>query len=733
MENKIISRTLVGLFVWGVSLTVQAETKVTQEIVTGVQAVSLNNNEAKFEEYREVPNGIVVEKYVVEGESETSAYSLELNKISQNDQSALFGYESGKLSVAAGYDQIPHTFSNYSKTLYQETSPGVLVLPDGMQGTVQGAATTNAWFSVMNSTFVGLAHDQPLATRTDKSSVNLGYALSPSLSLELGFYQTKKSGHQLQAFGLSRSHAVELAKPVDQTVYDSTVGLGYNVKGLTLGFVYGLNIYQNDIQTLMWDNSRRATDVSGGQGAAAGRAALAPDNLAHNAKVSAAVDLPAKTRLNAELTYVRMSQDEAMLPYTSNSKLIFPAELPSATVDAQQTLVAQNYQLSNSLFKSVDMGLKIRSEQLGNDSKEMHFDGHTVLDGSIGAAQDTGRFAYHKFKSGAYADWRIVRSLALGMDVSRETAVRTEREYRETEETEVNSVIRFRPVRGLGLSGKYLWNDRVGNDYQKEHYDPEEDNVFNEIPALRRPDIGPRIRNAGELTADTHFGTFALSLSGGMGLDKFKAGEGLVNDGVSTHTFQTYGVLEQRNSRAGLDMSYDLSNSVGLFGFYQFEEIQGVQRSNYGATAPNQDSPSDWTLQTVDRYDVFGLGVDLQPTQKIGFGFGYDLSYSRGAYDYEDVQPLAVTSAGSASTPIVSPPETKSCKQDYKVQCQYKAKENVTFTVGYLFERFDVSDFAKDIAPLTSGQAANQTNLLMGDYISDYKAHVVSLLAKYKF
>lgn len=732
MESKIVSRTLVGLSVWaGLALAVQAEMKVTQEIVTGVQGVSINNNEAKFEEYGEVPNGIVIDQYAVQGQGDTSHYTLELNKIRQNNQSASFEYASNKLSVGATYDQTPHNYSNWSKTLYQETAPGVLVLPDGMQSTVQGAATTAAWFNVMNSTFIGLAHDQPLATRTDKTGVDLGYALSEALSLDLGFSQAKKFGHQLQAFGLSRSHAVELAKPVDQTVYDSTLGLDYKTPGLMLGFAYGLNIYQNDIQTLTWDNSRRVTDQNGGQGAANGRAALAPDNVAHNAKLSAGFDLPAKSHLNAELTYTRMTQDEDMLPYTSNSALVFPAELPSKTVDAKQTLVVQNYHLSNKLLQNIALGLKIRSEQLGNDSKEMHFASHTVLDQSVGAAQETGRFAYHKLNVGAYADWRMMRALTLGVDASQETAVRTEREYRETVETAVNTVLRYRPARWLGLTGKYLWNDRVGNDYQEDHYN-HDGGAFDETPGLRRPDVGPRLRNAGELTMDANGGALAFSLSGGLGHDKYKAGEGLINDGVSTHTFQNYGLLEQRNSRAGVDVSYDLSGGVGLFGFYQYEQVEGIQRSNYnGSSGASQDATTDWTLQTIDRYDVFGLGIDLQPTQKVGVGLGYDLSYSRGAYDYLDVQPLAVSGTGSA--PIVSPPETKTCKQDYKIQCDYKAKDDVTFTLGYLFERFDVSDFAKDIAPLTSGLAANQTNLLMGDSISDYKAHVVNLKVKYKF
>jgi hypothetical protein len=80
-----------------------------------------------------------------------------------------------------------------------------------------------------------------------------------------------------------------------------------------------------------------------------------------------------------------------------------------------------------------------------------------------------------------------------------------------------------------------------------------------------------------------------------------------------------------------------------------------------------------------------------------------------------------------------SVPETVSSKQDYKIKGEYKATKTLSLSLGYLFELYNVKDFAHDNVPLAAGQDSNQTNILLGDSSQDYKAHVVTLMAKYKF
>ncbi|HMX94798.1 MAG TPA: MtrB/PioB family outer membrane beta-barrel protein, partial [Elusimicrobiota bacterium] len=138
-----------------------------------------------------------------------------------------------------------------------------------------------------------------------------------------------------------------------------------------------------------------------------------------------------------------------------------------------------------------------------------------------------------------------------------------------------------------------------------------------------------------------------------------------------------------------------------------------------------QDAANDWSVKSTDRYDVAGLGFDVDVRSDLKVTLAYDLAHSRGATDFVDL--------GSALATKVTPPETKTTKQDYTVKGEYQVKKDLSFELGYLFERYDVTDYATENVPVVSGSRAAQTNLLLGDSLMDYKAHVVSAKVHYKW
>ena len=221
-----------------------------------------------------------------------------------------------------------------------------------------------------------------------------------------------------------------------------------------------------------------------------------------------------------------------------------------------------------------------------------------------------------------------------------------------------------------------------------------------------------------------------MTLNGTLGHDKYKAGEenlAIPSQPVSsTNQNKQYGLLENRVASSGVDFFWDVSNGMGLSTYYQFSQVRGVQRQNQntGATVA-QNAADDYTLETNDRYDAVGVGLDTPPIYSTTFHLGYDLSYSRGAMDY--------TELGSAVATKKSLPETISSKQDYSIKGEYKATQRLSMSLGYLFELYNIKDFAQDNVPLAAGQAESQTNVMLGDSSMDYKAHVVTVLAKYKF
>ena len=158
-------------------------------------------------------------------------------------------------------------------------------------------------------------------------------ALTDSIGLSFNFSKEKKFGNQLTPLGLGRSYLTELARSVDETVYDSVLALTYNNKSTTLGLSYGLNLFENDKEAITWDSSKRltvrfvtgTTHASPGTASSRGRAAMQPDNVAHNARLNAGFDLSPHARLTADVTYTRMEQNENLLAYSINSSMTYTA------------------------------------------------------------------------------------------------------------------------------------------------------------------------------------------------------------------------------------------------------------------------------------------------------------------------------------------------------------------------------------------------------------------------
>ena len=62
--------------------------------------------------------------------------------------------------------------------------------------------------------------------------------------------------------------------------------------------------------------------------------ALAPDNYSHQISLAGSMILPARTILNGQLSFGHSSQDEDLLPYTTNGS-IAAGPLPTSSADAE--------------------------------------------------------------------------------------------------------------------------------------------------------------------------------------------------------------------------------------------------------------------------------------------------------------------------------------------------------------------------------------------------------------
>ena len=106
---------------------------------------------------------------------------------------------------------------------------------------------------------------------------------------------------------------------------------------------YDGSFFSNNIQSLTWDNPVRFTDFnngllpalgpydpsgySNGNGPARGQMALSPSNMLNAVGVTGLYKLPSHTVINGTVRFTDMSQNEALLPWSTNSSINNPTVL----------------------------------------------------------------------------------------------------------------------------------------------------------------------------------------------------------------------------------------------------------------------------------------------------------------------------------------------------------------------------------------------------------------------
>lgn len=733
-----------------------AETQVSSEIETGYQKKDVSANESKFEQYGEVPDGVVIPLLTTEVVHDSDTIRFEGQNLRQNNQSYDLNYNHAyKMKVDALWNQTPHDYSNVAQTLYTETSPGVFRLPGQIQSNIQGQpGITVTNLNNQLGSYWTAAHDAGLHTLDNKGAVNLGFAASQALKFNLGVSEDNISGHKPKGASFGFSYVNQLPEPIEWKTYNVRAGGQYNTKDVQLGLYYVMSSFNNDVETMIWDSARRSTDqavstigyVYGDQ-SSQGRMNLAPDNFSHTVTLNAGANLPAKTRFTAEGSMGYMRQNQTLLPFTINTAIkpgaanappfdaSDPANLSMQTANTKMQTWSQDYQLTNQLIKPVTLGLRYHSYQLINRATETSFPGQVRFDQVWEPAPgfDVRRFEYRKDTLEGNADYQVFEPLCLSVRYGIEWDHRTDREISDTTEKSLTASADYKPAAWTLFRGSYLRAHRRPQDFDNTFNLNDPGTAYAELPGLRRYDVSDRLRNQGKVLWQLNPGPMTIGLNGSLTHDNFQPGVGdpTGNDALSSVNFPAtqYGLLENRDASAGVDVEWDISDRLGVDTYYDYEQVKGLQRSNQGSGATiTQAATTDWTLQSLDRYQMTGVSARIgTPADRVSYRLGYDITMSRGSIEYMSI--------GSAVTPpsINSPVDTKYMKQDISIRTNVKVTERCTLVLGYLYEKFDVSDWQYQNLPLVGGTASAQTNVFLGNNLQNYFAHVGTVLVKYKF
>ena len=122
------------------------------------------------------------------------------------------------------------------------------------------------------------------------------------------------------------NNANELPMPIDNRTNDMSAGLEYaNTTGM-IRVGWDGSWFNNNIKSIVWDNPLRITDTnpfdpsgySNGNGPATGRMSVPPSNTMNTISATGLYKLPSHTTINGTVSFNAMSQNDALLPWTTN-------------------------------------------------------------------------------------------------------------------------------------------------------------------------------------------------------------------------------------------------------------------------------------------------------------------------------------------------------------------------------------------------------------------------------
>jgi len=706
----------------------------------------------KFNEYRSVPNGLVLDRYSLDLGYTDYRASFQALHVNQADQSyKAEGGSPGRFTYKAWFDDAPHVYANNAQSPYTNQGHGYLALPDELQAAMQRdaglyVAISTGMLSVMSVS----PNIAPLQVQNERSGVDFNYR--PGQDWVVGIsgsrlhkFGTKPMGTALGGGGLG----IELPVPIDNNAYEVGLGADYLGKDVQAGAHYNYSKFDNKIPVLIWDNPKRSTDIdtTATKASSMARMALDPNNMAHNISASAGVNLPMRSRLSAEVGYSVMRQDDEFMPYTINTALSAgatttsradgkiplnawdPKAMPASNVDAKLTALNQNYRLSMRGAGDLRVSGGYQSYNLKNKGTSYTFPGYVGADqswnGGLGAISNE-LFEYKKDKADVKADYDLFNTVSVGGGYAIEWK-KMEREIPKTKEHQYSASLVFRPVQAFFVNGTYLVaRRRMTEDFDFAGYQNSAAK-FVEAPGLRRFDVSDRNRNQGRVQVGyTTRSDVSMSLSTLVVKDKYRADSADMTGGLAGAPNQLYGLTKEANQTYGAELGFPLGNAVTAELYGEHDSGRRFIQSNKGGAAPT--AANDWTLRSLERSNGGGVALAFRPGEKLRAKVSYDAMYSTF-----DVEPREL---GSALT-YADLPQTKRLTQVARFDGTYKLTENLSFLARYSFEKFNIQDWAVDDIPLMSSTSGTTTfasdSIYLGNSLRSYVAHTVGLGLSYTF
>jgi MtrB/PioB family decaheme-associated outer membrane protein len=723
---------------------------------------------SKFNEYRDLRNGFYLRRVDVKFDSVLNSnnyVSLQSQRTLYRDQSYLgtFGnYERFKIQFR--YDEIPHIYSDTTRTLYTESAPGNWVYPalirqsiQAYQATVPAPPGTSVQMLINTQVVPQSSFITPAIIRKGGTAL-FSYHLNEAWILNGSLFRESERG--VRPIGLimnsspsasaTAGFGVEL--PESLNYFNNLVKFGaeYGKRAWGIQAAYIGSFFQNDTKQMTWDNPFRFTSEAVGN-PLTGRMSLYPDNQAEYMNFAGAAEVTKYMRFMASISPGWLRQNEAFLPYTTNTAIntcgtggavacTSLSALPATSLHGDKQTLAMNYTLVTTAWKNVQFKALYRQYDYNNNTPILTL---TPVQGDAaapGLAQNTP-FGFNRKNVEVSGAWFFAKKSSFKAGYGGEWMDRSHRDVEHSLENSVFTSVDWVPQKDLLIRVSYRHADRKPDAYQ----DDQASDPVTGLPVTcvdtttvsftadqrcsRRFDEAARLRDRGDgLIQYSPTDKLTFSAFGGTLQDNFNRVGGtnspvalnfLTSASATTSPYYLYGVLKDISYNYGFDADYAVSTQVTLFAEYSHERyykrIISRNRTPAGAgqtiqTCNGCDSANnDWESVTREAVDIVTGGTDLYLSKKVYFTAYYSLSATKGMVLSRFLGDPTIIGTAAAPNPnsfaltgtnaAVDYPETVNRLHDVAVIFKYKITENLAPRIEYHYQQWDNKDY--QTSPMT--------------------------------
>ncbi|MEW5757652.1 MAG: MtrB/PioB family decaheme-associated outer membrane protein [Pseudomonadota bacterium] len=718
-------------------------------VTVGAAQASLDEPSAKFGEYSGVSDddswllldlNLMYQNGLTYFGAEGSGLGLD------NRQLGLKGGRYGLFGLNLNYSEIPRLYAEDAKTPFVGELDNSLELPAGF---VRGATT---------SAMTTLAADaRSVEIATDRTTEDVSFFLTPNerWRFDFGVDRYSVTGHKPLGSAVFHNASVYLPVQVDQTMQAIRAALGYHTGAGQWELRYRHSNFTNDAPDITWKNpfTQVFTD---------GRIDLEPDNEQQTLTLSGALNLDPTTRLSVMAERSRLTQDDALLPYTTGTNGNNLSLLPVASPDAEIDISHLNVDLTSRPTKRLKINTRYHYQKTDNKT-DSHLFQRVRTDRNDAPSATTSELAIYslardiaKSQFKIDADFTASASTSLHAAAQREIKAMTYRAVEKTKETTLSGGItqRFSSLAQVNLdvararrgAASGYDDDRLFSSLHTSAFLSDSNNntnvgtastnmcssyvglcvqdTFENNPYLRQYDIADRKRDTLNLgvdlypTADVVVGMRVRKIT-----DRYVGGSELL------------GLRDKDDTSATLDVDYAPEDGVNVFGYITQErgsfDLKGRQfglNARQGAlTVADRvlgfdDRDLDWAAHNKDNILSAGLGGSYRMFgDRLLLKAKYDYSKSKTDVSYDANMMYQVTITGTtfsyAKVPVtVTDLPTVTTKYSrLELGGEYALQKKMILGLGVILGRFESYDplvNATDTAPAVDAASTGASNVL---------------------